>query len=87
MLDIAESLLQRKKCKISARIPLPTSLRSATFPRGEGIGAAAPSLEGTKWCSAHSEQSNKLQFTPILEKECIFFLPLANNTSVNQFRR
>jgi hypothetical protein len=46
MLDIAGSLLQRKKRKISARIPLQSENAfgafSDSFPPGEAIGAAAP---------------------------------------------
>ena len=41
MLDIEKRLLQCGNLKFTARIPLPTSLRSATFPPGEGIGAVS----------------------------------------------
>ena len=39
MLDVVGSLAVSSNSRISARIPHPTSLRSATFPSGEGITA------------------------------------------------
>ena len=36
MFSVFLSLFLRIESKVSARIPLPTSLRSATFPPGEG---------------------------------------------------
>ena len=62
MLDIVGSLLQRKNFKLSARIPLPTSLRSATFPPGEGIGAAAPQQPSNRAINCNLPQQPAEQF-------------------------
>ena len=43
------SLFLRTESNISARIPLPTSLRSATFSPGEGLAPAALTA-GTIFC-------------------------------------
>ncbi len=40
MLQFKRKFGQMLRCKISARVPHPASRCSATFPRGEGIGAA-----------------------------------------------
>ena len=47
-----KSLFLRTGFQLSARIPLPTSLRSATFPPGEGITQTNGNLQ-KQWLSKY----------------------------------